>query len=147
MKLLSCVAVALVAVPALAQVNATDAQLIGKWTGKYKVDFSKVPADKRPPNVDQIKKQLESVVFSIELKKDKTAMIVNKSATRSNKMEGKWTLANPEIMIQAVKRDGQAVPPERQSKAKFKITKLTKTDLILEMLGTPVVTTLTLKRG
>lgn len=133
---------------AVAQAKPTDAQLVGKWSGKYSIDFSKLPADKRPPANQEaaIKKQIEAATFTITMNKDKTAKIANTNAGKTSNVDAVWVLSGADITVTPKKADGKVIPPGQAKGIKFRVAKLDKASLVMNVLNSPVPTTLTLKK-
>lgn len=147
----SCLAIFAIvaAVFAVAQAKPTEAQLVGKWSGKYSVDFSKLPAGKRPPANQEaaIKKSIEAATFTITLNKDKSAKIANKNGEQVSNVDAGWSLSGADITVTPKKADGKPIPAAQGKAIKFRVAKLDKTMLIMHVLNSPAPTTLTLKKA
>lgn len=124
-------------------VQKTD--LLGKWTGKYEVDFSV----KRSVE-DFNRKFLEGLVkegrLDLDFRKDGGYSIRMFTGKSKDSASGTWRFEGRKLSMMDLKRRGKAVPKDKQKPFSFKVTRAGKAGLKLEMPGMPLPSYILLTR-
>ena len=136
------------ALGAVGQAKVTETQILGKWKGKYQVDVSKAPPE-RKAQAEQFKKAIEAATFALELKKDHGASVVTTGApgNANGTLEGTWKLIGSDLEIKSTKFNGKVIPAEKQKSVNFRVMKIEKATMTLMMISRNAPpTTLALKK-
>ena len=113
------------------------ADLVGKWTGRYEVDFSV----KRSVE-DFNRKFLEGLVkegrLELDFRKDGGYSIQMFTGKTKDSASGTWSFAGRKLSMMDLKRRDKPVPKDKQKPFSFKVIRVDKTHLKLEMPGMPL---------
>ncbi|MBX3120343.1 MAG: hypothetical protein KF784_14875 [Fimbriimonadaceae bacterium] len=108
------------------QVQASD--LIGKWDGKFEIDFNKVSSTRMPQEIAQMKEIVKTRRYSFEFRKDKTyESVVTAGAKVGNKTKGTWALDGKKLTLVDTEVLGKPIPKEKRKDQEMIVVQTGKT--------------------
>lgn len=109
-------------VVAIAQPKPTQAQMIGKWTGRLELIESQIPKGSTKEQINAARAQVSVVRFAFDFKKDgKFEVIINFNKTEKEHIKGTWRISGDTLFTKDEWRSGKAVPVEKRKEDKLKI--------------------------